>query len=66
MNATFTVYFMGFSEKAAHVLEAWLREDIAFYPKRMRMENASVEKVEPSIRRQSIEMRRKAKDNVDA
>ncbi len=44
MNATFTVTFKGFPAKLAGVLEQWLRDDIAAYPKRMAMDSATVVK----------------------
>lgn len=44
MDAIYTVTFKGFPEKLAQVLEQWLREDIAAYPKRMAMDSASVVK----------------------
>ena len=48
MNANFTVTFKGIrSESALAQVEAWLREDIAFYPKRMKMDSASVAKPKP-------------------
>ena len=50
MNVTYTIQFKGFHEKAAAALEKMLRDDIAAYPKRLRMESASVElsaKAEP-------------------
>ena len=43
MNATFTVTFEGFPEKLADALEKMLRDDIAFYPNRVKMKSASVE-----------------------
>lgn len=66
MNATYIVTFKGFSEKAADRLEAWLREDIAFYPKRMRMESATVAEQKPSIRSQSIARRKAQKEQANA
>ncbi len=51
MNATFTVTFKGIrSEHAVEQVEAWLREDIAFYPKRMKMDSATVEKPKPKVK----------------
>ena len=49
MNATFTVTFKGIRSKhAVEQVEAWLREDIAFYPKRMKMDSATVKIVQPT------------------
>ena len=43
MNVSYTVTFKGFPEKFNAALEKMLRDDIAFYPKRMSMESATVE-----------------------
>ncbi len=51
MDATYTVTFKGFAPKAAADLDKWLREDIAYYTKRMAMDNVSVEKAVPKPRR---------------
>jgi hypothetical protein len=45
MDATFTVTFKGFPDKFAALLDRWVEEDIAGYPKRMAMDSASVKKV---------------------
>ena len=44
MNATYTIQFKGFHEKSAAVLEKMLVDDIAAFPRRLRMESASVKK----------------------
>ena len=46
MNVTYTVQFKGFHEKAAAALEKMLVDDIAAYPKRLRMESAVIVEVE--------------------
>lgn len=43
MDATYIVTFKGFPEKFEAVLERMLRDDIAAYPRRMRMESANVD-----------------------
>lgn len=47
MDATYTVTFKGFPDVLAGDLDKWLREDIAYYTKRMAMDAASVKKVDP-------------------
>ena len=42
MDAAYIVTFRGFPGKFEAVLEKMLRDDIAQYPKRMRMESANV------------------------
>ncbi len=44
MDATYTVTFKGFPDVLAGDLDKWLREDIAYYTKRMAMDSASVVK----------------------
>ncbi len=44
MDATYTVTFKGFPEVLAGELDKWLREDIAYYTKRMAMDSATVVK----------------------
>ncbi len=57
MNATYTVTFTGFAEKADEQLAKMLYADIGSYPGRMRMASASVETVpEPA--------KKKAKQNA--
>jgi len=54
MDATYTIQFKGFHEKAAAALEKMLRDDIAAYPKRLRMESASVVDAEAAEATKSV------------
>ncbi len=47
MNASFTVTFKGFDERAAARLEQMLRDDIAGYPARLSMASATVAAPKP-------------------
>jgi hypothetical protein len=44
MDATYTVTFKGFPDKFVALLDRWIEEDIAAYPKRMAMDSATVVK----------------------
>ena len=57
MNVSYTVIFKGFPEKFGAALEKMLRDDIAFYPKRMSMKSATV--VEQKSAKKSVAKRKK-------
>ena len=57
MNVSYTVTFKGFPEKFGAALEKMLRDDIAFYPKRMSMESATV--VEQKSAKKPVAKRKK-------
>ena len=64
MDATYTVTFKGFPEKFIGALEKMLRGDIVFYPKRMQMDSAGVERQEEPARETKTEPKPKAKKNA--
>jgi len=47
MNVSYTITFKGVPEKFRAALDKMVRDDIAFFPKRMKMESATVEEQKP-------------------